>query len=66
MQIYALFMLLGIFTTLLIPETKRMTLEKLSGEYDMSSESSTEEFGPTTPQEIEVKASEKNANGSQP
>ena len=59
-------MLLGIFTTLLIPETKRMTLEKLSGEYDMSSESSTEEFGPTTPQEIEVKASEKNANGSQP
>ena len=32
MQIYALFMFLGIFTTLLIPETKRKTLEELSGE----------------------------------
>jgi len=31
-QIYALFMLLGVFTTLLIPETKRKTLEELSGE----------------------------------
>ncbi|CZT08585.1 related to phosphate transport protein [Rhynchosporium graminicola] len=33
MQIYALFMFLGIFTTLLTPETKRKTLEELSGEY---------------------------------
>lgn len=32
MQIYALFMLLGIGTSLLIPETKRKTLEELSGE----------------------------------
>jgi MFS transporter, PHS family, inorganic phosphate transporter len=32
MQIYALFMLLGCFTTLLIPETKRLTLEQLAGE----------------------------------
>ncbi|KAJ6111468.1 repressible high-affinity phosphate permease [Penicillium sp. IBT 18751x] len=32
MQIFALFMLCGIFTTLLIPETKRKTLEQLSGE----------------------------------
>jgi PHS family inorganic phosphate transporter-like MFS transporter len=32
MQIFALFMLCGIFTTLLIPETKRKTLEELSGE----------------------------------
>ena len=32
MQIYALFMLLGCFTTLLIPETKRKTLEQLAGE----------------------------------
>ncbi len=31
-QIFALFMFLGIFTTLLIPETKRKTLEELSGE----------------------------------
>jgi PHS family inorganic phosphate transporter-like MFS transporter len=32
MQIFALFMLCGCFTTLLIPETKRKTLEELSGE----------------------------------
>jgi PHS family inorganic phosphate transporter-like MFS transporter len=42
MQIYSLFMFLGIFTTLLIPETKRMTLEKLAGEYDMSNETLAE------------------------
>ncbi|KAJ5771763.1 phosphate:H+ symporter [Penicillium odoratum] len=32
MQIFALFMLCGIFTTLLIPETKRQSLESLAGE----------------------------------
>ncbi|MCJ1466404.1 acid phosphatase pho5 [Pseudocyphellaria aurata] len=32
MQIFALFMLLGLFTTALIPETKRKTLEELAGE----------------------------------
>lgn len=32
MEIFALFMFLGIFTTLLIPETKRKTLEQLAGE----------------------------------
>jgi PHS family inorganic phosphate transporter-like MFS transporter len=32
MQIFALFMFLGIFTTLCIPETARITLEVLSGE----------------------------------
>jgi PHS family inorganic phosphate transporter-like MFS transporter len=32
MEIYALFMFCGIFTTLLIPETKRKTLEELAGE----------------------------------
>lgn len=32
MEIFALFMLCGIFTTLLIPETKRRTLEELAGE----------------------------------
>ncbi|KAI1209915.1 phosphate permease [Annulohypoxylon truncatum] len=32
LEIYALFMLLGCFTTLCIPETKRKTLEELSGE----------------------------------
>lgn len=34
LQIFALFMLLGCFTTLLIPETARKTLEELSGEDD--------------------------------
>ncbi|RDA86843.1 hypothetical protein CP532_1403 [Ophiocordyceps camponoti-leonardi (nom. inval.)] len=34
LQIYALFMLLGCFTTLLIPETARKTLEELCGEDD--------------------------------
>ncbi|CEI40048.1 Repressible high-affinity phosphate permease [Fusarium venenatum] len=34
LEIYALFMLLGVFTTLLIPETARKTLEELSGEDD--------------------------------
>lgn len=34
LEIFALFMLLGCFTTLLIPETKRKTLEELSGEDD--------------------------------
>lgn len=32
MQIFAIFMFLGIFTTLLIPETKRKSLEQLAGE----------------------------------
>jgi PHS family inorganic phosphate transporter-like MFS transporter len=41
MQIYSLFMFLGIFTTLLTPETKRITLEKLAGEYDMGDEDIT-------------------------
>ncbi|KAK5551559.1 acid phosphatase pho5 [Exophiala xenobiotica] len=32
MEIFALFMLCGVFTTFLIPETKRKTLEELAGE----------------------------------
>jgi len=32
MQIFALFMLAGLFTSFLIPETKRKTLEELAGE----------------------------------
>lgn len=36
LEIYALFMLLGVFTTLLIPETARKTLEELSGENDFA------------------------------
>lgn len=34
LEIYALFMLIGCFNTLLIPETARKTLEELSGEDD--------------------------------
>ncbi|KAK3688485.1 major facilitator superfamily domain-containing protein [Podospora appendiculata] len=34
LEIYALFMLLGVFSTTLIPETKRKTLEELSGDDD--------------------------------
>jgi PHS family inorganic phosphate transporter-like MFS transporter len=41
MEIFALFMLCGCFTTLLIPETKRKTLEQLAGEVP-----GTEEFDP--------------------
>lgn len=32
MEIFALFMLCGLITTFLIPETKRKTLEELAGE----------------------------------
>jgi len=36
MQIYALFMLCGVFTSFLIPETKRKTLEELAGETEQN------------------------------
>lgn len=39
MQIFAAFMLCGIFTTLLIPETKRRTLEDLASDWNMGGES---------------------------
>jgi len=42
MEIFSLFMLLGLFTSLLIPETKRKTLEQLAGEVP-----GTPEFDPT-------------------
>ncbi|KAF7547584.1 hypothetical protein G7Z17_g7640 [Cylindrodendrum hubeiense] len=41
LEIYALFMLLGCLTTLLIPETARKTLEELSGEDDYAVNSSS-------------------------
>lgn len=41
MQIFALFMLMGIFSTFLIPETKRKTLEDLANDWDMGGESIT-------------------------
>ncbi|KAJ8610402.1 hypothetical protein MRB53_038564 [Persea americana] len=43
LEIFALFMLLGCFTTLLIPETKRKTLEQLAGEVP-----GTPEYDPKT------------------
>lgn len=50
MQIYAAFMLAGVFTTLLIPETKRKTLEELAGEYDLGGESMVVEEVHATPE----------------
>ena len=41
MQIFGAFMFCGIFTTLLIPETKRRTLEDLAQDWDMGDESIT-------------------------
>ncbi|KAF2004901.1 inorganic phosphate transporter 1-6 /Pi cotransporter [Amniculicola lignicola CBS 123094] len=41
MQIFSAFMFFGIFTTLLIPETKRRTLEDLAQDWDMGEESIT-------------------------
>lgn len=44
-EIFALFMLLGCFTTLLIPETKRMTLEDICEKYhDETEVTSTREY----------------------
>lgn len=59
LEIYALFMLLGCLTTLLIPETARRTLEELSGEDDYSS---TAMVGTELPQ-LETKKDDD--NGSQ-
>lgn len=36
MQIFSTFIFASIFTTLLIPETKRITLEDLAQDWDMS------------------------------
>ena len=44
MQIFALFMLCGIFTSQLIPETKGKTLEELTGEDDGKSGSEVYEL----------------------
>lgn len=41
MQIFSAFMFAGIFTTLLIPETKRRTLEDLADDWDMGNETIT-------------------------
>lgn len=41
MQIFSAFMFAGVFTSLLIPETKRRTLEELANDWDMGRESIT-------------------------
>jgi PHS family inorganic phosphate transporter-like MFS transporter len=46
LQIFALFMFLGIFTSLLIPETKRKTLEQLAGEVPGTPEYDEHTHGP--------------------
>ena len=48
MEIFALFMLCGVFTSLLIPETKRRTLEELAGEVPGTAMYSPETAGHTT------------------
>ncbi|THX26903.1 MFS transporter [Aureobasidium pullulans] len=53
LQIFALFMFLGIFTSLLIPETKRKTLEQLAGEVP-----GTPEYDETTHGAAHTKTSE--------
>jgi PHS family inorganic phosphate transporter-like MFS transporter len=64
MQIFSAFMFAGIFTTLLIPETKRKTLEDLAMDWDMGTESITgaaaenkrsEQGSDGVAQELEVK-----------
>ncbi|KAF2262244.1 MFS general substrate transporter [Lojkania enalia] len=42
MQIFSAFMFCGIFTSLLIPETKRRTLEDLANDWDMGEHSTAE------------------------
>lgn len=53
LEIFALFMLCGIFTSLLIPETKRKTLEQLAGEVP-----GTPEYDEHTHGAVESKSSE--------
>jgi len=56
MKIYAFFMLLGCFLTLLIPETKRLTLEQLAGEKEDTASGITDSGAAEKTEEI---ASEK-------
>jgi PHS family inorganic phosphate transporter-like MFS transporter len=44
MQIYSVFMFAGIFTSFLIPETKRKTLEQLAGEVEGTPEYNPDNF----------------------
>lgn len=59
MQIFSAFMFAGIFTTLLIPETKRRTLEDLAMDWDMGNESIT--GGTTAPKHHDNRSSDEAA-----
>jgi PHS family inorganic phosphate transporter-like MFS transporter len=61
MQIFSAFMFAGIFTTLLIPETKRRTLEDLAQDWDMGGESITGK--PEVPKSAERENSEEISEG---
>ena len=52
LEIFALFMFLGIFTTFLIPETKRKTLEELAGEVPGTANYDPETAGHTRKESI--------------
>ncbi|TID30395.1 hypothetical protein CANINC_001029 [Pichia inconspicua] len=60
MEIFALFMLLGLGTTLCIPETKRKTLEELAEEVHGEIDTSKREYrqSPVTPSDDEDKVSD--------
>ncbi|KAF2175639.1 phosphate permease [Zopfia rhizophila CBS 207.26] len=53
MQIYSVFMFAGIFTTFLIPETKRKTLEQLAGEVEGTPEYDPENVRGTDVSKVE-------------
>jgi PHS family inorganic phosphate transporter-like MFS transporter len=64
MQIFSAFMFAGIFTTLLIPETKRRTLEDLAMDWDMGDESIT--GAPIAPKHNDTRSSDEAAGSHEP
>ena len=61
LEIYALFMLLGIGSTALIKETKRKTLEELAGDDEEDEQTTVSTFSPALPVTTEVRSA--SANG---
>jgi len=62
LEIYALFMLLGIGSTALIKETKRKTLEELAGDDEEEDATSVETFSPAMPTTTEVRSASAHAD----
>ena len=50
MEIYVLFMALGMLTTLCLKETKRITLEVLSGDEEEEEEEDDDDVAPVSPE----------------